>query len=938
MKNQLHPNWIFIINTFPMVLLFILLGGQYNIIKTLLEPSNTSLWIVFGSILGGLTILNVAYGIHLLLKDKSISIWYGLIALMTYIPFLYAYLWYLEDMIPREVPRWMMEEYVFMYVGTFLMPTLAYAVYILVSHLTPVGKEHKAWKSFFSAALIPISCFLFFHIIMPLWSMTNLIDIPYQEHIIVVLFIVLTISFLFFLIRGIYIIGLKKSSAWQRNQWAWKIPIAIICPLLGLALNNGILFNDDWLPGNYIFGNFSNKWFYILAALNGIFVCMPNIENPVYRLILFIGRSVTFSYTFYFFLVFLPFLPLSLLAIGAIGAGFLMLTPLVLFLIHVNELYKDYSFLTKEYSGRWLLLIPTIGFLIIPYFITLDFRQDRSTLTEAIDYVYNPNYSKEYSLDKENLKETLDGIKFQKNDRGSEFFGNSLPFLSSYYNWLVLDNLILSNKKIEKIEQIFFDGYSSGETTESYNNQHVSITNTTTECEFDAEQNAWVSWVNLEITNDSDNRFAEFVTTLDLPEGCWISDYYLYVGDRKEMGMLVEKKAAMWVFSQIRNENKDPGLLYYLTGNRVAFRVFPFAKREVRRTGIQFIHKEPFVLDIDGEKVALGTCEGVITSAKSTTANGEVLYISSKEKQTLETTQRTPYYHFIVDASNRKKAQKNTYSYHIDEFLKEHLLSQSPKITFANTYSNSPKLFNDWQTQFDAQTFEGGFFLQRAIRKILFEHYQSNDDTYPIIVVVTDNFYGAVLEKDFADLKFTFPENNFFYHLDQNGKMLAHSLINKPKNTIQEKTTITTDSAVKIWKGKDNRTAYLPNDTLGNIVLEQSTFSLNEADVISKSWDTGLALQGKYLSQKLHPENSDKEWLNIIRKSFQSKIMTPFTSYMVVENEAQKAMLLKKQKQMLAGNKALDLGEDTQQMSEPGIWIGLLVLMFLGIRRLFNTV
>ena len=198
---------------------------------------------------------------------------------------------------------------------------------------------------------------------------------------------------------------------------------------------------------------------------------------------------------------------------------------------------------------------------------------------------------------------------------------------------------------------------------------------------------------------------------------------------------------------------------------------------------------------------------------------------------------------------------------------------------------------------------------------------------------MTDNFYGAVLDKDFADLKITYPENNFFYQLDANGHIVAHSLFEKPQNVIQEKIDITTDSAVKIWQGKDNRIFYLPNDTLGNIVLEQSLFSLNDSEVNPKSWDTGLALQGKYLSQKLHPENSDKEWLNIIKKSFQSKIMTPFTSYMVVENEAQKAMLLKKQKQMLAGNKALDLGEDTQRMSEPGLWVGLLVLMFLGIRR-----
>ncbi|MBK9582756.1 MAG: hypothetical protein IPO48_12855 [Saprospiraceae bacterium] len=57
--------------------------------------------------------------------------------------------------------------------------------------------------------------------------------------------------------------------------------------------------------------------------------------------------------------------------------------------------------------------------------------------------------------------------------------------------------------------------------------------------------------------------------------------------------------------------------------------------------------------------------------------------------------------------------------------------------------------------------------------------------------------------------------------------------------------------------------------------------------------------------------------------------MTPVTSYLVVENEAQKSNAeKKKQEQALSGNKSLDLGEDTQRMSEPSL---ILLTILLGL-------
>jgi 3-phosphoglycerate kinase len=93
-------------------------------------------------------------------------------------------------------------------------------------------------------------------------------------------------------------------------------------------------------------------------------------------------------------------------------------------------------------------------------------------------------------------------------------------------------------------------------------------------------------------------------------------------------------------------------------------------------------------------------------------------------------------------------------------------------------------------------------------------------------------------------------------------------------------------------------------------------------------------MQGEWLAQTLHPETADEAWLALVKHSFESKILTPVTAYMVVENEAQKAILAKKQAQVLSGNKSLDLGEDTQRMSEPSIWLlALLLLLYLAYKK-----
>jgi hypothetical protein len=924
MRNLLNPKWLFFINTLPIVVLFLLFIGEYNIIKSLLNEENIKLWKTFALALGVLGLFNFGYVLWLMAKKQKVSVFYGVVALLCYIPFIYLFGFHSDKIIPFSIPEWMFSGNNLLYVGTFLMPTLAYALFVLVAHFTPETTEHKAWKNFLIAIIFPVSWYIFSQVLLPLWKPVNY---RFGIHLIIIFVIIGTLSFLFFLTRGLLIVATKKAHHWQKYQLVWKIPISIVFPLIGLEVNNGHLFDYFGANGSGIFGDFDGHWFYLLALMNGVLICLPNLDNKIYRTLLFTGRSISFSYTVFFFLVFLPFLPFSVIAVVAIGTGLLMLTPLLLFVLHLNELSKDFAYLKHHFSKNAIRAISSIGFLIIPILITSAYVKDKAVLNQALDYIYNPDYSKDYEINRVSLGKTLNEVKHHKDRSRDVIFGSRTPYLTSYFNWLVLDNLTLSDTKINTVERVFFGGAPSKLRPENIQNDMVEITRISARSTFDGSQNAWLSWIDFEIENKSDDaRLAEYATIIELPEGSWISDYYLHVGSKKEFGILAEKKSAMWVFSNIRNENRDPGILYYLTGNRVSFRVFPFAKRETRKTGIQILHKESIDFFLDGYTIKLGN-EGELISNDGK-ATGNVIYVSAKQKQALKQIQRKPYFHFLLDISKNREKDIEDFTKRIEQVLEMNKsLSENAKISFVNSYQKTIPISNDWKDVYRSQIFEGGFYLERGLKTSLFKSYKSNSQTYPVFVVVTDSIQKAVLDKDFSDLKMTFPESDLFFTVNRIGKLQPHSLISDPVEQLADTLKYSFEQTVLEY-GVENKKFYLPDNNRPSIILQNDIFEVPEQNIKEKHWQSALTMQGKWMSQVLHPETSEKGWLSLVKFSFLSKVMTPVTSYLVVENEAQKAILKKKQQQVLASNKSLDLGDDVQRMTEPSF---VLVAGLLGI-------
>lgn len=924
MKTALSPKWIYITSTLPILILGIIYYQDLQLIKHLLKEEQLKHWDWFFTGLIGLGSLNLLFAIYKAAIKSSLGKTYGFISLISHLLFLSIYFWNFMELFPFSIPTWILSANTFLYAFTFLMPTIGHSLALLVLLYTPNNKMHKSSMSYIMALIIPLFIYLFFHFILPLFSPNDSVVF----HLVFSGVVIGTFASVFFINRGLYITLKNKIKDRNTNQLLWKIPLTIILPILGLLINNGELAFFRIGTERLIFGDFSSYWFYILTIINGILLCIPTPKSPGKHLILFIGRSFSFIFITYFFLVFLPFTPFSIIGILIFGAGILMLIPMVLYMMYITALHKDFKQLNIWYPKWKLRAVSMAAFLIIPTILLSSYIQDRNSLHKVLGYVYTPDYSKSYEINETSVKRTLQEIKSYKRPIRSSILDETQPYISSFYRWFVLDNLTLSDEKIKNIEHIFFGESKVRSRKLRTNTTFVDIVDITSKSVYNDTTKTWTSWVDLDLMNSSINQ-SEYTTSFNLPKGCFISDYYLYVEGEKEMGLLAEKKTAMWVYSSIVNRKRDPGILYYTSGDQVNFRVFPFSANQIRQTGIEFIHREPFRINIDGYELQLGE-EDKMQAQTSSYEDEYMVYLSTKDKAQLKQVNRQPYFHFIGDISVH--ANSSWYASRINSMLQEYPdYKKHAKISLVNSCSQTYDLNNSiWNENLNPSNLKGGFYLDRAIKKILFNAYnQPENMNYPVIVVLTDSLGKAVINSNYADYKVAYPENDYYYVINKakDTKLQVHSLLNNSKAALKQDPNQLLRQKFPVYKYHHNKKiGYLPiTDEPDLIVKHNFNKELNRA-IVEKQWSSGLWLKGLWERQIFHPEEWKDLWVYSIKSSFESKIMTPLTSYMVVENDSQKARLIKKQNDMLNSKKGLDPGEEFINMSEPQFIFMLLAL------------
>lgn len=653
----------------PMVVLLMLNLQGYALIEGNMDATQRGHALILG--LAGLLDLGAALTVYALVKRRTLratddtgltiarSAWWGLPAVLINVAYLWlAMSWIENDLLPASVIAWIYPPQRYLYNQfAFAMVPLFWGL-LRMACARPGKKSARAIGVNLALAIgAPVLLFLLFQGL-------RLTDGFFALGAVVVATVIIGSGLAMFvgIIRAIAL-GLRDIENWSPNAERIAILVfALVMPLGGLLLNRQISFPNDF-----------QAWeVYTLTVANAVVLLLASWQH-VRRPLLSLGLlCATLPFSLYFFVVFLPFLPLSVLGVILMGAGFLVLAPTVLLILHLCLLNK-----ARRGPQRRRFVTGAICFLLLPGFFTVRSFADKAALNAALDYVYAPAIKDgptTYASSRVNLRRALTSHRSYKN-------GIYYPLLSDYYAWLVFDNLVLPDDKLTRLESVFFgesggkesgdpvrmsNGFFGGSRGSNRDRDHMPRAarppRTVVEEKLDvrvAPAEGGASTVTLALTlKNTGNQNAEYAATLLLPAGVFVSGFRLFIEGKPVPGRITEKKTALWVYTMIRDsERRDPGLLFYNTPTELELRVFPVAASEPSVVEVDFLVP---VAGLDAANLAveakdpaavLARINGLLRPALVSVARGTVVAGGFAANPPPPSVVRAPYLHVIVDRS-----------------------------------------------------------------------------------------------------------------------------------------------------------------------------------------------------------------------------------------------------------------------------------------------
>lgn len=705
-------------------------------------------------------------------------------------------------------------------------------------------------------------------------------------------------------------IQLKK----KQNQTEKSIPkikgialyaiFSVVLPLIGLALNLGM---------GHLFGDFSHPAFFVMPIVNGILLLTPPLEDRRLRLLRFFVLSAATTYLIYFVIVFIPYIPMGFFGLLIILGG-LIFAPAAALVMQAIHIISEWKQLSRLWNAGRVLTVFLAGIVLLPTITLTSFIGDRRNLETAVSYLEQGAHMTNEPVNLSRLQRSIQnsGAVFQEErsllDMPSAN-NNNIPIISWIYSDLVLDHRILAEDSIARLNRIFFNDLDSeaGELMEDgltiRGNMHTSVKlmEATAETEYDEEISACRTWVNLTLQGPANAFNNEYVTTFSLPEGAYISDYYLDVFGERKKGILADKRAAMWIYHDIVNVNEDPGMLRYIKDNTLELRVFPFAENELRYTGFEVMHTGETTLCIDGQVINLPSLE----PSTEVEVKGAVMLPAELKEMLPKAKQRPVQYYFVVDCS----AHSNI-AYQLSQ-IKEYAMYES--IDEADVLFVSYRL--EQESPLDNAgdirvTTQGGFNLALAVRRIL----ETNaGETVPVIIFTSGNPTAALHPEKISLLSAQYPESRFYYWLRADMKLTPYSLDTGMAGEPVEQPILSDALLYNGMRVKDNGIAEL---------VRTGEASL---DITGNQYQRAMMLD---IASRSGRAQTTAESISLLRASFRANVLTPQTAFIVVETPLQEQLMLEKQEKLMEQDTALAAKES---LDEPSLLICALILAFCGM-------
>ncbi|MET0261525.1 MAG: MSEP-CTERM sorting domain-containing protein [Rariglobus sp.] len=928
--------WLWVL---PMVLLLALNLQGYALIEGNMNDAQRR----DAYLLGAAGVLNIVAGLGLFFaaRRQRESSWWGLPAVVVQAAYLWMAMSFMDNVVPPSVMQWIYppQRYFYNQFAFAMLPLFWGLTRLACSKPQAAGRRSLLWSVGF-ALLAPVLLYGFFMILRRGngWGEVGSV-------LLAIMVIVLGVLMFVGVIRGLAM-GLRSLRAGQGTAERIAILVfALAMPLGGLLLNRSIPFPNDF-----------QAWeVYALTVANAAVLLIASWQHER-RPGLSLGLlCVTLPFTLYFFVVFLPFLPLSILGVIVMGAGFLVLTPTVLLVLHLSLLAK-----ARRGFGARQWVTGALCFLLLPSFFTARGLADKAALNAALDHVYAPVLGESaitYQASRVNLKRALANHRSYKN-------GIYYPLLSDYYAWLVFDHLVLPDDKLARLETTFFGEPGTSENRDLVRSHRGDIFGgsrnsnrdrnrmpravppsqmvTVTDLKLAVKPAAGeATTVTLALTlKNMDRADAEYIKKLPLPAGVFVSGFRLHINGEAVPGRITEKKTALWVYTMIRDsERRDPGLLFYNAPDELELRVFPVVASVPSIVEIDFL--VPSALANPDElgrtfdpAVVLSRIENLLTPRISHDERGTVL-AGGLSRLSLPATKREPYLHVIVDRS-----AANGFDGDIKgalQALRTKLPSAEIKrVTLANY---EIKASDAGAPTLDALPLRGGFLADLVLAQAIRQHRDLDLDGAkangpagrPIFVILGKQAKALVVD----DLKLTSEWADLLPRLEiyTAGAAGEWSTVVAPPE-VDVPLLRLGDSMRPVVEGRPVRFTAAGNEARPEYwdmtAKHWRNIPGSPLSSVGETWSRAVGLQLAQQDYSREPGRADTALKTLVAESRESGVMLASTSYIVVENSAQWRMLDVAERQKLEQNAALSFKETP---APTWVWLSAGFGLWLAFRR-----